>query len=155
MAAIGKVSLRGITHDDFQYTFLVKTGGAKDAVEADAGVKAVSMHTVANTVKLALDGEKILGRLEVIEFRTAEGIVTGTVALKGGTKFICHAEAGGSPSELPAVGDYIVGNADVDLNAGFVRKASQTEREAGKDNWLVVEVGVDAADTDYVIAINV
>ena len=156
MAAIGKVSLRGITHDDFQYTFLVKTGAGTDAVIADAGVKAVSLDTsAANTVKLAVDGDKILGRLEVYEDRTVEGIVTGTVALKGGVKFIVNPDATDSPDETPAVGDYLVGAADDDSVAGYVRKATSGEYQAGKDNWLVVEVGTDTAGNDYAIAINV
>lgn len=154
MAAIGKVSLRGIVHDDFHYTFLVKTGGGNDAVAADAGVKAVSLDTAAaNQVKLAVDGDKILGRLEIFEDREVEGIVVGTVALKGGMKFMINPNVSvSSPDERPAVGDNIVGDVSGGSVAGYVRKATTAEKEAGKDNWLVVEA--DDAHT-YVIAINV
>lgn len=154
MAAIGKQSLNGIVHDDFHYSFLVKTGGAHDATIDDAGIKAVSLDTAAsNQVKLALDGEKILGRLATYEARTAEGIVVGAVALKGGMKFLINPNVSvSSPDERPAVGDCIVGDISSASVAGYVRKATTVEIDAGKDNWLVVEA--DSAHT-YVIAINV
>lgn len=161
MAAIGKVSLRGIVHDEFQYTFSVKAGSHEADATADntargglAGVAAVTLDTAAaSTVKLAGDGDRILGRLEVYEDREVEGITVGTVALHGGIKYLVNPDAGTSPDERPAVGDFIVGDADDDGVKGYVRKATTAELQAGtKANWLVVE-----ADTDhtYVIAIRV
>lgn len=155
MAAIGKVSLRGIVHDEFQYTFLVSSATG-EATEDDAGIKAVSLDTsAANTVKLATDGEKLLGRLEIYEDRVVEGIVTGMVALKGGIKFYVNPNATASPDETPEVGDNLVGAVDDAGAAGYVRKATTAELQAGKDNWLVVEVGTDLDGNDFAIAINV
>lgn len=144
MAAIGKVSLRGIVHDDFQYTFNVK---ASTVVAADAGVKAVSVDTAAaNQVKLAADANRILGLLGVYENRVAEGIEVGTVLLQGGYTFTMKASPSGP--EMPAVGDFIVG-----AGAGLVRKATTAELALGdKSNWQVVEI---AADNLTVVAIKV
>ncbi len=151
MTSIGSVSLRGITHDDFQYTFKVATG-AGEATEDGAGVLAVTMSTTRNTVRLADDGEHILGRLETYENRVVEGIVVGTVALKGGIQFLVDPDAtASSPDETPAPGDYLVGSG----TPGYVRKASTAEIAEGKRNWQVVEIGTDAAGGDFAIAINV
>lgn len=149
---IGVVSLRGIVHDDFQYTFLVSSATG-EAAAADAGVKAMQLDTAAaNQVKLTTDGALILGRLEIFEDRTVEGIVTGTVALKGGVKFLVNPDATDSPDEKPAIGEYIVGAATDAGAGGYVRKATTAEVEAGLRNWLVVEV---ASDDSWVVAINV
>ena len=56
MSQIGKTSLKGIFHEDFQYGFLLKAG----ITEADEG-KPVALDTAAaNTVKLATDGDDIV-----------------------------------------------------------------------------------------------
>lgn len=148
MASIGKVSLKGLTAEDFQYTFLMANGVTIE----HAGMAAMAMSNVANTAKLAQDGELILGRLDVFEDRVVEGIKVGTVSLKGGTQFlVSDTVAGASPAtEVPAPGDYIVGDGD-----GYVRKATAPEIAEGKRNWLVVEVGVNKDDNTFVIAINV
>lgn len=144
MAAIGVVSLKGLVHDDFQYTFNVK---ASTVVAADAGVKAVSVDTAAaNQVKLAADGDRILGMLSVYENRVAEGIEVGTVSLHGGYLFTMKATPSGP--EMPAVGDFIVG-----AGAGTVRKATTVELALGtKANWQVVEI---TAGNLTVVAIKV
>lgn len=156
MAAIGKVSLRGLYAEDFQYTFLID-GSTNGATIDNAGWAAVSFdYGVQNQVKLAVDGEKIMGRLEVFEDREVEGIITGTVALKGGYKFLVNPDAtGSSPDETPAPGDYLVGAVSDGGAAGYVRKATTVEVQAGKDNWLVCEVGTDAKGNDFAIAINI
>lgn len=155
MAAIGKVSLSGIVHDDFWYTFLLSSVSG-EATDADAGVKAVEVDTTGqNRVKLATEGAKILGRLEVYENRTVEGIVVGTVSLKGGVRFYVNPNATASPDETPAAGDYLVGSVDDTGKRGYVRKASTVEAQAGKDNWLVVEVGTDKDGRAFAVAINV
>ena len=157
MASIGNgVSLRGIFIEDFQFTFLVS--GGVDVTIADAGVGAVMLDTAAaNTVKLATDGATILGRLEVYENRTIEGIVVGTVSLAGGMKFLVNPDAtASSPDETPAVGDYIVGAVSDAGKKGYVRKATTVELALGtKAKWQVVEIGVDADSNNYVIAISV
>jgi len=153
MAAIGKVSLRGLVHDEFQYTFLVASGTG-EATISDAGVKAMSQDTNAsNTVKLALDGEEIIGRLEIYEDRVLEGIVVGTISLKGGLKFMVSPHAiGTSPAEVPTLSDYLVGAVDNDGIGGYVRKATSSEISAGKCKYKVFEV---AEDDSYVIAVAV
>lgn len=151
MSQIGVVSLRGLLAEDFQYTFLLK---ASDSAIADAGIKAVSLDTTAaNTVKLAAEGELILGRLEVFEDRVVEGVKTGMVALKGGIEFLVDPEATDSPTdETPAVGDHLVGAQTAAGLKGHVRKATTAEIEKGMRNWLVVEVRNSGAT---VVAINV
>lgn len=82
--AIGNgISLQGLFQEEWAFPFNLKTG----ITSADVG-KAVSLDTsAANTVKLAGDGDVILGRLEVVENRVQEGVLVGTVMLKGGLKF--------------------------------------------------------------------
>lgn len=72
-----KVSLRGFHFEDFMLTFLLTAG----ITAADQG-KAVSFGAAANTVKLAGDGDTIIGRLETVEDRKVEGSLVGAVALK-------------------------------------------------------------------------
>jgi hypothetical protein len=72
------VNLQNIHMEDWHLPFLLAAG----ITAADVG-KAVTMDTVANTVKLAGDDDEILGRLETVEIRTTEGINVGTVAQKG------------------------------------------------------------------------
>lgn len=84
MTVIGAgVSLSGIFMENWQITFNLKTG----IVAADIG-KAVTLDVSAdNTVMLATDGDPILGRLETVENRVVEGVLVGTVSLKGALKF--------------------------------------------------------------------
>jgi hypothetical protein len=115
------VSLRGLYHDDFQYPFLLAAGITK----ADQG-KAVALDaTAANTVKLAGDGDRIIGRLEVVENRVQEGINIGTVSIQGGLDYPVKV------GEALVNGDSLVGSA-----GGLVKKAG-----AGVlTNWVVVQV---------------
>jgi len=135
MAAIGLTSLRGIVHDEFQYPFLLASG----ITQADEG-KAVTLDSsAANTVKLAGNGDRILGILMVAEVRAIEGISIGTIALKGGYKFVVNPDAtASSPDETPALGDYLVGGTDSSSPAikGYVQKAQSSDPQ----DWLVVEV---------------
>lgn len=138
MAAIGKVSLRGMNVEEFAWTFLMASG----IVQADAGVKAVTLNGTANTVALAGDGERIMGLLATFEDRSAvEGIKVGTVYTKGGHKFMVNPNAtASSPDETPAVGDFLVGGTATDTTKGWVQKAQTADLQAGKTNWVVVEV---------------
>lgn len=112
------VSLRGLYHDDFQYPFLLATGITK----ADEG-KAVALDaSAANTVKLAGDGDRVIGRLEVVEIRVQEGINIGTVSIQGGLDYPVKA------GETLVNGDSLVGAA-----GGLVKKAG-----AGVSTNLVV-----------------
>ena len=84
MATIGVgVSLRGIEHEEFHYPFNLAS-----AVTADDVGKPVTLDaTAANTVKVAGDGDVIVGKLATYENRAIEGVKVGAVALKGGFKF--------------------------------------------------------------------
>jgi len=156
MPAIGKVSLKGLPVEDFINTFLVKIGGS-EATQADAGNAAMSIDTTtANQVKLAVDGERIYGRLEVREDRVQEGIVVGSIARKGGVTFnVSPTVSLSSPITNPAIGDFLVGAVNGSAKGGFVRKASTAEIQAGKSNWQVVELITNADTTKSVVAIDV
>ena len=145
MTAIGTSSLRGILHDEFQYPFLL----ASAIVAADVG-KPVTIDTgAANTVKLAGDGERILGVLMSFEDRTVEGTKNGAVGLRGGYAFTVNPDAtASSPDQTPALGDYLVGGTSDASALGYVQKAQSTD----PTDWLVVEVRDSGAT---VIAIRV
>lgn len=155
MTAIGKVSLKGLPVEDFINTFFVKTG-ATEAAQSDAGNAAMAIDTsTANQVKLAGDGDRIYGRLEVREDRVQEGIVVGSIARKGGVTFNVGPNVSlTSPITNPAIGDFLVG-ATNGTKGGFVRKASAAEIQAGKSNWQVVELITNADNTKSVVAIDV
>jgi len=136
MTQIGTTSLNGIFHEEFLYTFVLAAG-----IDADDEGKAVALDSsAANTVKLAADGEVILGRLELVENRVSEGILIGTVSLKGGLKF--PIDAGLAAGDVPDVGEYLSGATEV----GTVKGSATVSK------WQVVEV---AADDSYAIAIAI
>lgn len=101
MSVIGSgVSLRGVPFPDFELVWNV----SGTLTQADVG-KAVTQDTAAaSTVKLAGDGNPILGNLVSYENRVVEGIKIGTVAHKGCFKFEYTGTA-------PVVGDKVVGSA--------------------------------------------
>lgn len=143
---IGLVSLRGIYHDDSTISWNL----ASTITTADIG-KAVTLDTgAANTVKLAGDNDRILGRLESVESRAQEGTAAyiGTVAMRGSFAFPVNPNAtASSPDETPAVGDYITGGTATGSLKGYVNKSyTSTEQK----DWLVVETY-----TGYVVAIKV
>jgi hypothetical protein len=107
--AIGSgVSLRGFYDDDAQYTFLLAAGITRD----DQG-KAVTLDpTAVNTVKLSDDGERIIGRLEVVEIRAQEGVNVGTVSIQGSLDYPVK------DGEVLVNGDSLVGG-----GGGTVKKA--------------------------------
>ena len=122
MPAIGQgVSLRGMIHNDFEYTFNL----AAAIVAADVG-KAVSIDTTAaRTVKLAADGDVIIGWLDTFEDRTIEGVKVGAVATKGGTNFT---RASGAPAVT--VGQQICGAGNGEVRAALVGDASVIKSHA-------------------------
>ena len=72
-------------------------------VKADEG-KPVTIDTAANNrVKIAGDGDNILGYLEVVENRVVEGIKVGTIALNYVAQWPIKA------ADALAVGDVAVG----------------------------------------------
>jgi len=119
-----KVSLRGFHFEDFMLTFTLAAG----ITAADAG-KAVALSG-ANTVKLAGDGETIIGRLETVEDRKVEGQLVGAVALKFAN--LLPIKAG----QVVAVGDTVVG-----AGGGEVKKAAAADHNA---NFVTEVIGTQA-----------
>lgn len=113
--AIGDVSLLGTNHSYNSFTFYANSA----MTEKDVG-KPAALDTVANTIKVAEDGDKIIGYIEQVEDRELEGIKVATVTTIG--FFELAADAG------LAVGDSVVGSAD-----GKVKKAT----EAVSNNYVV------------------
>lgn len=131
MAIIGQgISLRGMIHEKFHYPFYLASGITK----ADVG-KAVALDTsAANTVKLAGDGDKIIGKLVTVEDRAIEGVLVGTVAHRGGFRFTKAAAA-------PAinVGDTVVGAGGGEVKAdAAANHADNFVAEVDGDNIIVV-----------------
>lgn len=107
MAIIGEgISHRGLVVESFYFPFYVTGTVTQD----DIG-KAVSLDaTAAKSVKLAADGDAIIGELVSYEDRVVEGVQVGTVALKGGMRF--------TASGVVAVGNSVIG-----AGAGVVKAA--------------------------------
>ena len=125
--ASGGVTLVGIPQQDFRFTFRLTAG----MVAADIG-KPVALSTAANnTVKLAGDDDVVIGRLLTYRNLTTEGIIVGTVELKGGFRF--------NTAGAVAVGNQVVGSA----TAGAV-KAGTNPRS------LVVAVNGTTADVIFI-----
>lgn len=101
------VTLKG-TIPDNDLTFILAAG-----IKAEHVGLAVAQDTsAANTVKLAGDGDVIVGRLESFEDRTAtEGVVVGAVKLVGGLE-LKKSEA------AMQVGDSVVGAGEGLVKAG-------------------------------------
>lgn len=113
-----------MVHEDAQYPFYV-SGNIN--VSTDIG-KAVTIDaTAAYMVKLAGDGDVVLGKLAVYENRVNEGIKVGTVSVDGGF-------------ELPRA------NANVVINVG------QTVQGAG--NGLVKAINANATQSRLLVVDN-
>lgn len=124
------VSLVGVYHEDWQYPFFISGTVTQD----DVG-KAVTLDTTAaNTVKLAGNNDRILGRLEIYENRVQEGIKVVTVNLAGGMK-------------LPLVSGGVIARGDTVVGAGngeVKRLDSGGGEPVSTPNWadnFVVETG--------------
>jgi hypothetical protein len=74
----GGVSLVSLAGSEFGATFYLTSG----MTSADEG-KPVKMGAADNTVALAGDGDVIIGVLDKVEDRVNEGILVGTVCLRG------------------------------------------------------------------------
>lgn len=74
---------------------------ADEIKEEHVGLAVMQDISAANTVKLATDGAKILGRLENVEDRKVEGIKVGAVKIIGGMALKKSGEI--------AVGDMVLG----------------------------------------------
>jgi hypothetical protein len=114
MSVIGAgVSLKNLHNEAWMFTFNLKAG----IVAADIG-KAVAIDSAAdNTVKLVGDGDVVFGRLETVENRVVEGVLVGTIAIKGGYT-------------LPYTGSPVVGSAlKGSATAGSVQPLATTQED--------------------------
>lgn len=123
-----KVTLRGFHWEDSSLTFNL----ASAIAAADVG-KAVSLNgVVANSVKLAADGDAIVGRLATYEDRTVEGIKVGAVELQFANLLPVNAAA----LSALAVGDSVQG-----AGAGEVKKAAANDP---RKNFVAEIIGTNA-----------
>ena len=108
MSVIGAgVSHNSLYMEDWAIPFNLASGITK----SDEG-KAVALDTSADaTVKLAGDDDAVIGRLEVVEDRSVEGTLVGTVMMKGGLKFPVKS------GETVNVGDSIQGAGSGEVKA--------------------------------------
>lgn len=121
-----KVSLRGFHFEDSHLTFTLAAG----IVAANAG-RAVSLDTSGpNKVKLAADGDTIIGRLETVEDRKVEGQLVGTVALRFANTLPIKS------GQTVAVGDTVIG-----AGSGEVKKATTADHST---NFVAEIIGTDA-----------
>ena len=135
MATLGSLSLSGLYSEDFLYPFYAASG----ITEASEGMAVAIDSTAANTVKLAGDGDRVIGQIQRFEDRVQDGVKLVTVAVKGGFTFNTNPNAtASSPDETPAVGDYLAGGTASGGAKGYVQKASPTN--ATVTNLLCVEV---------------
>lgn len=105
------VTLRGFQFEDAQFTCLIS--GSVSA--SDVG-KAVSQDTSAdNTVKLAGNGDVIVGRLMAVENRVQEGIVVATVAMQFADKL--PIKSGLSGASVVAKGSFLIGAGSGEVKA--------------------------------------
>ena len=130
MTVIGKgVVLRGIDHESFSIPFNLKAGIDND----DVG-KAVALDTsAANTVKLATNNDIVIGQLRVVEDRTIEGTLVGTVMMKGFFEFTVTADA------VIPIGSSIAGTATA-ASAGEIKVAT-----TANETSVVVESSANRA----------
>tara|TARA_R110002072_G_scaffold23791_4_gene81595 strand:+ start:3391 stop:3816 length:426 start_codon:yes stop_codon:yes gene_type:complete len=140
MSVIGEgISHRGLVSEDFHYPFNV-TG---TVTAADVG-KAVTYDTsAARAVKLAGDGDPVIGVLATFEARSIEGTQVGTVALKGG--FRLQKAAG---TDAIAIGDTVVGSATAG-EVGPRRNAADDANEP--DHRINVVTAVDGSNIEVLI----
>lgn len=115
-----KVSLRGFHFEDWILTATLAAG-----ITANDVGKAVSFGGAANTVKLAADGDAIIGKLATVEDRKVEGQLIGAVELKFSDRLPIKV------GDAIAAGDTAVGG-----GGGTVKKAATADHS----NNIVWEV---------------
>ena len=115
MAGIGNApSMRGYHFEDYQFSATLTAG----MTTADVG-KAVALSTgAANKVKLAGDGDYIIGRLETVEDRTQEGVLIGTVAWHFSDRL--PVKSGLTGAEAVVIGSTVVGAGSGEVKANVV-----------------------------------
>lgn len=124
----------GFPLDDFTFTYLI-TGLADDAAVYAASGKAVAWdNSAANSVKLAGDGDTIIGRVRTAENRSQGlGIKTAAIARKFKEKLPAASGHGIN------VGDTVIG-----AGAGLVKKNTGTA-----NNSRVIEVFADSVVVEH------
>ena len=129
------VTLKGLTHNDFHYTFNI----SGTVTASDIGKAVTQDADTANTVKLAGDGDEIIGRLEAYEDRTQEGLKLATVSLKGGLEFPVKS------GETVAIGDSICG-----AGSGLVKALAAATLPQGEVALVVDITALGTAQTVYI-----
>lgn len=125
-----QVALQGYDFPEYQLTFKLKS----DIVAADVGKAVVQDTSAANTVKLAGDGDAIMGALSSFEDRTIEGQKVGMVELKFAKKLKIKT------GETVVVGDRLVGAGN-----GEVKALAQPANEGTPSGAGVTAAAVAAA----------
>lgn len=127
-----QVSLDGFHQENFMLT--MKVSGASSVTDSRLMVgKAVSLDTTAaNTVKLAADGDIIIGRLESFENRAVEGVVVGAVAFRFAGRF-----------PIKAGETVVVGNTVIGAGAGEVKAAAALAGNLAY-NFVAEVIGTEA-----------
>ena len=133
------VSLQTLYMEDWMFTYNLASG----ITTSDIG-KAVAVDTgAANKVKLAADNDPIVGYLFSVEDRSVEGILVGTVCLKGSFKFPVKA------AETVALGDFIVG-----AGSGEVKALTVVADIALSTSDTYTDAAVNTAVNTAILAIN-
>jgi hypothetical protein len=129
----------GFPIDDVRFTYNISGAVTQD----DLG-KALSLDTSANsTMKLAADGDKIVGRLETYEDRSQQGAgKVGTVARQ--FKELLPIKAGLAGLDAVALGDSVVG-----AGAGEVKAAN--DGTAKTENGTLVTALVTIAGSNFAV----
>lgn len=131
------VSLRGFYFEDSLLTF-----NLADGIDSDDVGKAVSKDgTVANGVKLAADGDVIIGRLQSVEDRTIEGTLVGAVELRFSNTL--PIKTGLTAGEVVVVGSTVIGAGAGEVKA--LTTGSGPTVAAPNHNYNVV-VEIDGTD---------
>ena len=114
--ARGGVSLAGMIDDTGTYPFNLAAG----ITLAHIGLAVTIDPSAPTQVKLAGDGDYIIGRLETVELRLGEGISVGTVATRGGLTLQIDPTVVGTVEE-PLIGWSITGTTSGGNPTGLVR----------------------------------
>lgn len=128
MAAFGfGVKLRGYHFENYHFTVVLASG----ITSAHEGRAVAVDPAAANRVKLAANGDQIIGRLEKVENRTQEGQLIGTVAFK--FMDLMKIKSGLTGDEVVAVGSTVVGAGSGEVRARTVSSVATPDHN---DNWV-------------------
>ena len=117
------VTFQNIHVEEFSLTWYLEASIDEDDIGKGVTIDA----TAARTVKLAGDGDRVIGHLSTVEDRTVEGVLVGAVDLKGAFKMAYTGTA-------PVVGYGVQGSA----TAG-VLKTSGAAAAAGEPIVVYVD----------------